>query len=266
VQEALPDSFYLFVTAIAGMALGSFATALSWRIPRDISIAEKRRSACPSCGHDLGVADLVPLLSWVFLRGRCRHCKVAIGKRYPLIELSTLGLCLAFYFSFGVSFLTAALVLLAPVIVSIIDIDLHHKIIPDSLNLSVLLLGVAAMFALAVDAGSLSFLVDHAPGAVLGAAVFGLFAFLLRRFFSGVLGQEAMGLGDVKFFTAAGFWLSSSLEALAWFLMFSGFFGVACAVIWKAATGEREFPFGPSLALALIAVLLWQGPFSAILF
>jgi len=85
---------------ILGLCLGSFATMLSWRVPRGRSIIAPP-SACPSCGTRLTGADLVPVLSWAAQGGRCRHCKTKVPARYPLIELSTGGLCLALFFALG---------------------------------------------------------------------------------------------------------------------------------------------------------------------
>ncbi|MBU6476255.1 MAG: A24 family peptidase, partial [Alphaproteobacteria bacterium] len=135
-----------FVTFL-GLVLGSFATALSYRLPQNISIVTKARSQCPSCRHALGAADLVPLFSWIFLKGKCRHCGARIGLRYPLIELATLFLCLLFFAIYGLRPETAAVFALAPVLVAIIDIDLWHRIIPDSLHVAVFLTGVAALGA-----------------------------------------------------------------------------------------------------------------------
>src|SRR5687768_46475 len=94
-----------FLAAFIGLALGSFASALSWRIPRGISwIAsngKSEHSACPACCHRLSCRDLIPLFSWLMLKGRCRYCQTPIGICYPLIELSTMVGCLAIYAIYG---------------------------------------------------------------------------------------------------------------------------------------------------------------------
>ena len=155
----------------------------------------------------------------------------------------------------------AALLPLAAVIVSLIDIDLHEKIIPDVLNLSVFALGAAALFlnafAAAAPADAVS---QHLPEALGGAVVYGGLSFALRGAFNILKRRETMGLGDVKFFAAAGFWLGLDPLAGAAFLVAAGLMGVVFALVWKKAAGEAEFPFGPALAAALVLVLLCARP------
>lgn len=255
------DAPEIIFVVIIGLVLGSFATALSWRLPRGISIGGVRRSRCSSCQHDLGVPDLVPVLSWAFLRGKCRHCRAKISWRYPLIELATLGLCLLFYAVYGLRAETAAVFLLAPVLVSIIDIDLHHKIIPDSLNLAVLLTGAVLLLIHAVTGGNpVAALIGRGGDALAGMLIYGLGSLLLRQVMMRIMRREPMGLGDVKFYAVAGFWLGLDPDAASVFLLVSGFSGVVIALIWKRATGQAEVPFGPSLILAFIAAVCSYPP------
>ncbi len=257
---AIPEVFWLCLTVFLGLCLGSFATALAWRVPRGISIVAKKRSACPTCNHDLGVRDLVPLFSWLLQKGRCRYCQAVIGLRYPLIELATLALCLAFYKVYGFTAIGLCLFMLAAILVAIIDIDLHHKIIPDGLNLSIFLLGLLALLiAGCVSFNPPAFLLEKGGEGLGAVLVYGGGAFLLRQVFLWVMQREALGLGDVKFFAASGIWLGFSANNLAWFLILSGGFGVVLALVWRKMTGQREFPFGPALILAFIAVLLGHG-------
>lgn len=253
--------FQITAVVFLGLVLGSFATALAYRLPRDLSIVTKVHSQCPSCGHNLGFRDLVPLLSWVFLKGRCRHCRAVIGTQYPLIELATLALCLLFYFVYGLKFETAAIFALAPILVGLIDIDLRYKIIPDGLNLTIFLVGVVALVINAAMAGSpTTFVTEQGGPAIGGALVYGLGSLLLRQAAQMIMKREAMGLGDIKFFAAAGFWLGLNPNAAAALMIISGLSGIILALIWKKRTGESEVPFGPSLIIAFIAVLCFFPP------
>jgi leader peptidase (prepilin peptidase)/N-methyltransferase len=244
-----------------GLVFGSFATALSYRIPRGISIVRQTRSHCPACQHTLGVRDLVPLFSWLCLGGKCRLCRAPIGWRYPLIELATLFVCLLFYFFFGVSIGTLPVFILAPLFVSIVDIDLSYKIIPDGLNLAVLLTGIAALLVNAVlSPNFINFIIEYGVPAALGSLLYGGGALLLRWLSGLVLRRETMGLGDIKFYAAAGFWLGINPEAAAFFMIISGLCGIILALFWKKLHWEAEVPFGPSLVIALIGIICYYPP------
>lgn len=256
----LPVAFHIVSVTLLGLCLGSFASALSWRLPRGISFVTER-SQCSSCRRNLTPLDLVPVFSWLFLGGKCRHCKAPIGWRYPLIELSTLLLCYLFLWRFHFSIQLVPLMLLAPVVVSIIDIDLHHKIIPDGLNAAVALFGFALLALAAIDSGSPPDYITGTGGeALAGALLYGLGSLGLRYGVMLALKKDPLGLGDVKFYAAAGFWFGLDVEALAAFLLLAGVMAVVLALVWRKTTGEAEFPFGPALVLAFIVVLIWHPP------
>jgi leader peptidase (prepilin peptidase) / N-methyltransferase len=242
VSEALPAFFWWAVVTLSGLCLGSFATALAWRLPRGISMLSKARSSCTSCGADLGLPDLVPLFSWLALKGKCRRCGARIGMEYPLIEAGTLALCLVFFAKTGVTLAALPLLLLAPVLAAIVAIDLRHKTIPDVLNLSAFLLALLRP-------------IDDLPAHLAAALLLGGGAWLLRFVFSRWKKREAMGLGDVKFMVAAGVWIGPDADALALFLMLSGVLGAGLGLVWRKYAKDIEFPFGPALALALVGVL-----------
>lgn len=263
-MDDLPREAALFfeclTVILAGLCLGSFATALAWRLPRGISMTAKARSSCTACGHDLSALDLVPVFSWLFLRGRCRHCKAAVSWRYPLIEITTLALCAGFYARVGFTPELFCAFAMAPALVAMTDIDFRYKILPDMLNLTVLLSGLLAVALSArhaVDAPA--HLLDMMGQAAAGAAIYGGGSLLLRFLFLAWKKREALGLGDVKFFAASGVWLGTNVDALSGYLLLSGLSGVLIAMLWRRVTGEAEFPFGPALIAAFVAVLLWQG-------
>jgi len=261
VDDAVVQVFFLVLTVFLGLVFGSFATALAWRLPRGHSMVKRVRSACPSCDHPLGIPDLVPVFSWLFLRGRCRHCGAPIGWQYPAIELATLALCLGLFWRFGFSPALLAAYALAPVVVAIADIDIRYKIIPDVLNLSVAGTGAAALLLEARGAADPpDFIVSAGGHALLGAALYAATALLLRAVMMWRMKREPLGLGDVKFFAAAGIWLGASLETLSHFMMLAGFLGVAFALGWRKWRGEAMFPFGPALLAAFVILLFWRGP------
>lgn len=246
----------ILIVTFIGLILGSFATALSYRIPREQSIITKTRSECTSCGRKLTAIDLIPIFSWLFLIGKCRTCKSKIGIRYPLIELGTVSLCLLFYYMYGFSFNVWPMYLLAPMVVSMIAIDLEYKIIPDSLNFSVLLLGILLFLTNAsLYASPISFAMDNGAYLWGGLAMYGLGMLAFRQIAMFIMKREPMGLGDIKLFAAIGVWLGTSLEAFSLFLFVSGLSGIILAIIWKYEKGEREFPFGPSIIVGFITTM-----------
>lgn len=246
----------LALVIFVGLVLGSFATALAYRTPRDISIVTKARSECTSCNRELTFIDLIPIFSWVFLRGRCRRCKSKIGIQYPLIELGTLLVCVLFYFTYGFAFEYWPFLLLVPILTATIAIDFEFKIIPDVLNFAVFLLGIMLFISNAVlYASPMDFMFENITEPVGGLVMYGGGFAVFRLIAQWIMKREPMGLGDIKFFAAAGIWLGTSLDRMAMFLFLSGVSGVILALIWKKATGEKEFPFGPSIILAFIAVL-----------
>lgn len=256
----MPDSITLLLVAFLGLCLGSLATAMAWRLPRGISMLTQVRSACTSCDAPLSVRDLVPLFSYVFLHGKCRRCGAPIGLRYPVIELATLALCLGFYACFGAGLHLLPLLLLAPVLVAMTDIDLRHKIIPDGLNLAVALLAIlGAAIGFVQAAYPEGYAADVVPSMLGGAVLYGLGAWLLRQVFFWRTKREALGLGDVKFFAAAGMWLGADMAQMALFLLVAGVAGIILALFWRRMTGQAAFPFGPALVMALLVLIFTGG-------
>lgn len=246
---------YPGVVLFLGLILGSFSTALIYRVPRGISwVFDRRldtaRSACPSCHSLLSVPDLVPVFSWLFLRGRCRHCAAPIGIVYPLSEFVCVVGCLGIFAASGFTPAAFLGMFAVPFLVALFVIDLRFMILPNHL---VLILGVLGI----LHAGWIGFSEGTAMLPVsflLSAGLYFLLSWSLRLLMSFFLRRESMGWGDVKFFAAAGAWIG--MEALPLFLILSGGVGIFLGFLWRYVKNERIFPFGPALILALYAVLI----------
>lgn len=271
-QDILADAQF-YIALLMGLCLGSFATALAHRLPRGISMVAQESSQCPRCGRNLRVAELVPVLSWILLAGRCAGCRAFYGWRYIAIEFATLALCLGFYFLLPQGTPLLAFHFAACAMVAMMAIDFEWQILPDTLNLA---LAGAGALAIVMLTGLLPFSQwdagwamagDLALAAGAGAVLYGAFAYILRVSMHKFLGREALGLGDVKFFAAAGIWLGYEPMRMAWFLMATGITGIVIGFIWRRAGRGAEFPFGPALIAALAAFLLlgWCLPVDAIL-
>lgn len=193
-----------------GAAVGSFLNVLIYRLPRNLSIAFPP-SHCPACGHRLGLLDLFPLLSYLFQAGKCRYCRTRIPLRYFLVELWNAGVWAWLWYQWlivGESPLRFVFYALsASVLIAIFFIDLQHYIIPDELNVALLILGLLHAGLLAgmptdwnwASLGVLS-LRNAALGALIGAGLFSLIAILGRIAFR----KDAMGHGDIKLVRGMG--------------------------------------------------------------
>lgn len=259
-----PVFLEVLIVAALGLALGSFSTALIYRVPRNIpwvfssnknaSEPKAARSACTSCGRVLSVGDLVPVFSWLFLRGKCRQCGTAIPARYPLTEIGVVLACLGAYAVFGFQSQTFFIMAAVPFLAALLVIDLDHMILPDQLVIIVGAIGLLKLlYADLLGAEGPGFLAAH----IGAAASYAAFSWLLGYGMGKMLKKDSLGFGDVKFFAVAGLWLGFS--GLPAFLIISGVAGVAFALIWKKIKKEAVFPFGPALITSLYAVLLLQG-------
>jgi len=241
----MPAWLELLTVAAFGLCIGSFLNVCAYRLPLGGSIVYPA-SRCTSCGRTLSWFDNVPVISWVVLRGRCRTCGVAVSWQYPLVELITAGLFVLVILLTPPGVLMASRLLLVSILIALFGIDLEHQILPNSITLS----GIAIGIALSVFAPP--GLKDSLIGAVLGAGILYGIAygyFLWRR-------EEGMGMGDVKMLAMIGAFLG--WKAVLVTLVLSSFAGAFIGVILLGLhKGGMKFalPFGTFLSIgALIAM------------
>lgn len=229
------------VSLAPGLALGSFLNVVAARVPRRTSIV-KPASACMSCGTPIAARDNVPVLSWLLLRGRCRHCGVRITPLYPAVELTTAVLVAGCVFAFGLSGRMVVAAFFCAVLVAVSAIDLTHRIIPNRI--------VIPAFAVVLVAQTL---LD--PGPQWALAALGASGFL----FLAVLAYPAgMGMGDVKLALLMGAALGTVVPVA---LMLGMVAALVPAVFLFARHGSKArkmgIPFGPFLALGSVVALFW---------
>ncbi|SDM63743.1 type 4 prepilin peptidase 1 Aspartic peptidase. MEROPS family A24A [Oryzisolibacter propanilivorax] len=210
------------------------------------------RSRCPSCGHGVRWYENIPVLSWLFLRGRCSACRTRISVRYPLIELATGALFFACAQRWGWSASTAAWCAFCAALVALTAIDWDTTLLPDDITLPLLWGGLLASAA-GLTAVPLQ-------DAVLGAAAGYLTLWSVYWAFKLATGKEGMGYGDFKLLAALGAWFG--WQALVPIILLASVIGAVVGIAMKFANSLREgkyVPFGPFLAGGGFAVLLW-GP------
>lgn len=198
------------------------------------------RSACPKCGHQITALENIPLLSWLWLRGRCAACSAPIGARYPLVELLTALLSAAVAWKWGFSAQTLGALLLVWTLVALAFIDLDTTLLPDSLTLPLLWLGL--LFNLG---GHFASLPDAVIGAMAGYGVLWSVYWLFKL----VTGKDGMGYGDFKLLAAIGAWLGWQMLPVT--LLLSSVVGAAVGIAMIVLVKHDRrvpIPFGPYLA------------------
>lgn len=263
---------YLSLIFLFSLMVGSFLNVVIHRLPimmerdwraeyrdyfdEDESISTNERynlmvprSACPHCGHAITAIENIPLLSWLWLRGRCRECRAPISARYPLVELLTALLSVAIAATLAPGWGVLAALLLTWSLVALTFIDLDKMLLPDQITLPLLWGGL--LFNLL---GGFVPLVD----AVLGAMAGYLVLWSLYWSFKLLTGKEGMGYGDFKLLAALGAWLG--WQALPIILLLSSLVGAVIGITLIALRKHHQgnpIPFGPYLAIAGWIALLW---------
>lgn len=274
-------AFFIVTAFVVALLVGSFLNVVIYRLPimmeRDMraeceeilaepasDIPEGRfdliapRSRCPACGQMITAMQNIPVLSWLALRGKCANCKAPISARYPVIEAVTavLTAIVAWHFGYGPEGMAAILLTWALVAISVIDID--HQIIPDSMSLPLLWIGLALSLFHPVSGSSVLF-VDPKT-AIVGALAGYLSLWSVYHLFRLVTGKEGMGYGDFKLLAALGAWLG--WQVLPLIVVLSALVGAVTGIAMMiTAKHDRNvpIPFGPFLATAgWIAMLYGQ--------
>ncbi|MBT8136671.1 MAG: A24 family peptidase [Gammaproteobacteria bacterium] len=270
-------AMFAAVAGLFGLTIGSFLNVVIHRLPimmeqdwrRQCAELEQReapeqtpynllrpRSACPGCNRPIRASENVPLLSWLLLRGKCAGCGQSISVRYPLVELLTGILSALVAWRFGVTWETVAALALTWSLVTLAGIDFDTKLLPDSITLPLLWLGLfLSLFYPQADAQRL--FIDPRT-AIIGAAAGYLSLWSVYQLFKLTTGKEGMGYGDFKLLGALGAWLG--WQALPLIIILSAVVGavVGVALILLARHGrEVPMPFGPFLAAAGWIALMW---------
>ena len=260
------------VSGIVGLCVGSFLNVVIHRLPKMLDRGWRAqcaelsgepppelppynlitpRSECPACGHRIAAFENIPVLSFLFLRGRCSACAVPISARYPFIELLTGALTIAAVLRFGVTPTAAAACLLIWSLIALTFIDFDTQLLPDSITLPLLWSGLLANVAGFVPGGSLR---DAVVGAIAGYVALWTVYWLFKL----VRGKEGMGYGDFKLLAALGAWLGWQMLPLI--VLLSSFVGAIIGiglVVFRGRDHQIPLAFGPYLAIAGVIALFF---------
>ncbi|HEY0722331.1 MAG TPA: A24 family peptidase [Gammaproteobacteria bacterium] len=206
-------------------------------------------SHCPACKHPIGALENIPLLSYLLQRGKCRHCGVHIPLRYPLIEFITGLMSALVIWQFGASWPGLFALLFTWTLIALTVIDFDHQLLPDSLTLPLLWLGLLlSLWGLYVD--------SHAS--IVGASVGYLLLWSVYWLFKLVTGREGMGYGDFKLLAALGAWMG--WQAIPLVVLLSSLVGASVGIsliLFRGRDRQLPIPFGPYLAAAGWIAMMW---------
>ena len=244
----------LFLAWLVGLAVGSFLNVIITRLPMGDSIVVGR-SRCPTCRSPVAWYDNLPLLSFLWLKGRCRACGASIPWRYLHVELLTGFLGLALWLKFPLNPALLAYVPFTAALVVITFLDLDHLWIPDRITYPGIALGLMC-----------AALLPHLTltSALLGTLAGGVSFYAIAWFYQRFTGQEGLGLGDVKLMAMIGAFLG--VGALPWVVLISALLGSVAGLLAarKSGQGRRTpVPYGPFLGMAALIYLFGQETFAA---
>ncbi len=269
-------AFFFAIVFIFSLMIGSFLNVVIYRLPKMLEQGWKRecrefladelpkvkkssddaiitlstpRSTCPSCQHKIRFYENIPVVSWLFLRGKCSQCQNKIALRYPLVELATALLSVVIAANFGVTLTTLFLLILTWGLICLTLIDFDHMLLPDQITLPLLWLGLLVNIN-----GAIVPLSDAVIGAVAGyMSLFSIF-----WLFKLITGKEGMGHGDFKLVALFGAWIGWQLLPLL--ILMASAVGAVIGIslmIFSNHQREQAIPFGPYLAVAGFITLLW---------
>ena len=239
------DIYYGVVIFIFGLILGSFYTVVGERLPEGKSIVNPP-SHCPNCNHRLGILELIPVLSFLFLGGKCKNCRSKIPVLSTLIELLTATLFLIAYIRFGISIkLFIALIFISMLVIVIVS-DIRYMVICDE----VLIIGNILIFILLII--SIGF------KASMMSLIYGIASLLImlsiKTLGDIIFKKESMGGGDIKLMFTFGLVLGIPSSVASIFI--ASFIGLPISLIMMKKNSSHELPFGPYLSIAAIILLL----------
>ena len=277
LMNGIPPAFGYIIAGVFGAIIGSFLNVVVHRVPNDESIVFPN-SRCPSCGSGIAFYDNIPVLSYIVLGAKCRHCKEHISFRYPAVELLTAAMFVGVAWHDGLSAALPFDLIFTSALLALVFIDAEHMILPNVITYPGIAFAVVARIVIpyltgtphfddipSISQGALAGMpiwVTSLVGALIGALVGGGSLWLMGWTWEKLRGIEAMGLGDVKMMFMVGAYLGWRLTILTIFV--GVLTGSVIGIFLMIRSGQRNMqmllPFGVFLGLGAIAALLFGAP------
>lgn len=241
----------LLLAAILGLIIGSFLNAVIYRLPftlnsnKNITLLHPPRSFCPHCKQTLHPLELIPILSFLWQKGKCTHCQTPISRQYPLIELTTTLITLLIIIEFGLTTKSALYLLLAYHLIPLFIIDAQQQLLPDLLTIPLLWIGLIYQ----MQFGNL-------PAAVIGAIAGYLSLWILYWLFKLLRNKEALGYGDFKLTAALTAWIG--WQQLPYLLTLASILSILYFLLLTNRNPTQTLPFGPFLITAFTLLQLFS--------
>ncbi len=249
-MDNLAQVFAYILVGLLGAVVGSFMNVCIYRIPRSLSIIFPG-SQCPNCKARIAFYDNIPILSYLLLKGKCRHCHTAISFRYPLVEVMNSIFYILIFYKFGITYSTIAYCVFVSILILVSFIDLDFRIIPDSLSFSGIIIGFLSSLVIKAITPLQSLL-----GILVGGGILLCVALIYEK----ITHKEGMGGGDVKLLAMIGAFIG--WQGIPFVILVSSFVGAIVGIVFIIfAKKDTKFaiPFGPFLSLGAILYIFF-GP------
>ena len=251
---------FIFVLVL-GALWGSFANVCIYRLPLERGVVSGR-SFCPKCNKLITWNDNIPIISFLFLKGKCRHCNKKISLQYLLVEMISIFLFLIIYFVYGISITTLLLLILSLSFLIIFFIDFKHYIIPNVLTFSMMSLGFIKSFLPSLHPMFPNY-INSLIGGIFGYVIIWSIIFFYKQ----IRKKEGMGLGDAKLLSAIGFWFGwFSIPFVIFLSSIIALLSVVPSLINKSKKFSSQIPFGPYIILGTLIYLIFESNIRSIIF
>ena len=251
---------FIFVLVL-GALWGSFANVCIYRLPLERGVVSGR-SFCPMCNKTITWKDNIPIISFLFLKGKCRNCNKKISSQYLTVEAISILLFLIIYYLYGISITTLLLMILGLSFLIIFFIDFKHYIIPNVLTFSMMFLGFIKSFVPDLHPMFPNYL-NSLIGGIFGYGIIWSIIFFYKQ----VRKKEGMGLGDAKLLSAIGFWFGwFSIPFVIFLSSIIALLSVTPSLINKSKKFSSQIPFGPYIILATLIYLIFESNIRLIIF